>query len=689
VQASESSTAQQPFSLGQVVASVACLDDPAQTYALYLPSAYTPDQHWPIIYAFDPSARGQLPTKLFHEAAERLGYIVVCSNNSHNGPWAPSLMAAQAVWRDTHTRFSLDPTRIYTTGCSGGTAPAVTLATMQNAAGVIACAGALEAEQVAGINNHTLWISVAGNADFNYDLNRALVELLIGRAIVARLASFEGPHRWPPEEIASQALEYMHLGAMRVGLLHPDTAFIDHYAKQGQTRAQTFVALHRADLASEEYAALARELAGLAPTEPFVADAQRLKDMPEAQKNRRHEMEQAARYNRQVNEVSTLLARFEHGTPSGPQRALHTIDPSKPQRRGGEDPLMGADDPNAVDEPENNLSVASEMESRIDQLIHDEKSKKDGTRITATRVSDWLYVATFPTAKERLDEHNFELALKLFGLCARLRPTSSSPVYEIARAQVALGNKKKALAELKRAKSLGFKEAASLVDDPEWNALRADTEFRQIFDAIQAASQNDLEIGGKTAPMAIPTKTSATDVVPKQSLVSPAAAVANAAPPAIVHPAQTDTAQAERVRNTSSAEIDSLVHVLPRQKVRAVFGDIDILILCDEVGHGYIDGVIITNVKPGTRAEKMGLKKGMEITEIMGHKLRENVSRPDFDRIMDEPLEGRFFRLKVRDQLVVSSRTNNETPFVLLTDVPPDQIEKLYPSREVVLLVKE
>ena len=71
--------------------------DAAQSYALYLPSAYSGDRRWPIIYCFDPGARGPVPVRLFR-AAEKYGYILVCSNNSHNGPWEPINRAMQAVW---------------------------------------------------------------------------------------------------------------------------------------------------------------------------------------------------------------------------------------------------------------------------------------------------------------------------------------------------------------------------------------------------------------------------------------------------------------------------------------------------------------------------------------------------------------------------------------------------------------
>ncbi|MCX6953802.1 MAG: hypothetical protein NTV51_16760, partial [Verrucomicrobia bacterium] len=43
---------------GRILGTVSCARDPAQTYALYVPSNYTPDKKWPVIFCFDPGARG-------------------------------------------------------------------------------------------------------------------------------------------------------------------------------------------------------------------------------------------------------------------------------------------------------------------------------------------------------------------------------------------------------------------------------------------------------------------------------------------------------------------------------------------------------------------------------------------------------------------------------------------------------
>src|SRR5438105_4694906 len=58
---------------GTIIERVVCRMDASQSYALFLPTAYTPQKPWPIIYCFDPVARGRVPLERFKEAAEKYG----------------------------------------------------------------------------------------------------------------------------------------------------------------------------------------------------------------------------------------------------------------------------------------------------------------------------------------------------------------------------------------------------------------------------------------------------------------------------------------------------------------------------------------------------------------------------------------------------------------------------------------
>jgi hypothetical protein len=79
-----------PLPVGTIVPSVVCTADNKQTYALYLPPNFSTTRQWPIIYVFDPGARGQAAVEAIKPAAEKFGYIIAASNNSRNGPMGGS-----------------------------------------------------------------------------------------------------------------------------------------------------------------------------------------------------------------------------------------------------------------------------------------------------------------------------------------------------------------------------------------------------------------------------------------------------------------------------------------------------------------------------------------------------------------------------------------------------------------------
>ena len=131
-----------PFEKGKVIEKVVSQSDPNQSYALYLPSQYTPDKKWPILYCFDPSENGKEPADLFREAAEKYGYILACTNNFRSDDSsAPGMQAANTLWKDTHSRFSIQEERIYATGFSGGARISCDIGLQKKGviAGVIGC----------------------------------------------------------------------------------------------------------------------------------------------------------------------------------------------------------------------------------------------------------------------------------------------------------------------------------------------------------------------------------------------------------------------------------------------------------------------------------------------------------------------------------------------------------------------
>jgi len=220
----------QDFSPGRIIDAVKCAADPSQSYALFVPSSYSAGRLWPVIFAFDPAARGRIPVERYQAAAETYGYIVAGSHNSRNGSWTASMMAAQATVTDVTTRFMIDPARIYTAGMSGGARVAlgVALASGQ-VAGVIASSAGYPDSKSRKTVPFAIF-STAGNEDFNFLEMRRLDRELTSPHY---LAVFEGGHVWLPSELATEAVEWMEIQAMKSGRKPRDPARLDAiYAKR-------------------------------------------------------------------------------------------------------------------------------------------------------------------------------------------------------------------------------------------------------------------------------------------------------------------------------------------------------------------------------------------------------------------------------------------------------------------------
>jgi hypothetical protein len=212
------------FPRGQIIDSVTCADDQAQSYALYLPSDYTPERPWNLLLAFHPSARGRAFAEKYQAAAEHFGYIVAASNNSRNGSWEVTTRAVRAMSRDVGRRFTVDAQRVYLTGHSGGARVAMEVALGPNdIAGVIASsAGFPDAEPRRSVKFAVF--ATAGTDDFNYLEMRRLDAALTSPHY---LAVFEGGHALPPDAVAAEALEWLELQAMRSGRRAEDRRLID------------------------------------------------------------------------------------------------------------------------------------------------------------------------------------------------------------------------------------------------------------------------------------------------------------------------------------------------------------------------------------------------------------------------------------------------------------------------------
>jgi predicted esterase len=293
------------FPTGQILDDVKCQGDATESYALYLPKAYTPERAWPVIFAFDPGARGRNGVERYQAAAEQYGYIVAGSNNSRNGQ--DDNPAVAALSHDVIARFHIDPKRIYTAGMSGGArvAMGVAVSSPEKIAGVIASS----ATYPDGVRRRSLRFPVfatAGTEDFNHLEMRRLDRDL---TTPHHLEIFDGGHVWLSSELALQAVEWMEIQAMKYGVKARDARELDRILGKrlliaGDKRDKAaFLALQ----------SIATDFEGLTDV---AAVAARVKDLSEDKNIRdalRRDLDEDAREARMLDEVVAAEERLDTG----------------------------------------------------------------------------------------------------------------------------------------------------------------------------------------------------------------------------------------------------------------------------------------------------------------------------------------------------------------------------------------
>ena len=437
---------------GQVIERVAARRDPSQTYALYLPSNYTPARRWPIVYCFDPAARGALPARLFAEAAERFGWVVAGSNNSRNGPIKASLDAAAAMAEDAEARLSLDRGRVYTAGFSGGARQAVLLDFLCRhcLAGVIAVGAGYPPDFKPAAPVRLALFGVAGVDDFNFAEMKALDAELSRLGAAHRFESFTGGHAWAPKEVVMAAVEWMELQAVRTGRRAGDGAFVA--GVWGRRLAEA----RRLEAGPDPYAAFRAY-------ESLAADFRGLRDVTEAE-SRRDALGAS-------KEVRGAL-KDEAGQSSRQQRVVSELFELAERRRG---------------EFEARVRAAADFRRLVEGLRAKAKAEADsGERRVARRALNQV-AAHFYEAAANLRQRRARAAdvVGALELAAEVAPNSPQLFFELAVAHAENSDRKRALAALRAAFEKGFKDAAALEREPALEALRDDTEYKRLVESLR------------------------------------------------------------------------------------------------------------------------------------------------------------------------------------------------------------
>ena len=435
---------------GKIIDTVRCRSNPKISYAIYLPASYSENKKWPVIFVFDPAARGKVAVSGFVQASEKLGYIIVCSNNSRNQlPWTELSEVINSMFTDVGEKFKIDPGRIYTSGFSGGSRVASTIALNSNLiSGVIACGAGFS--DLADYNNIPAfnYYELVGNRDMNYLEMCDLEKKLAGYGKTVQLKVFEGTHAWPSPELLEEAVEWMDLQAMIKGSIKKNPPFIGSQFDRYIRNAELLLREGKLITAAQQYEYI-------------------IKDFPD--------------YNSAVN-IKGKLDSLKKS--DGYIKAVKSWDKSRSFELKIQSKLISAliEQVRAESLPD---SIRSDISGQIRMLRNLEKGKDKTNQDIASRVLMMLNIFCAERGRNYFNEKKFGAASVCYEIQSLVEPENNKLYYQLAKTY-SLGNETdKSLSSLVKAINLGYNDRESIEKEPAFIALKNEKRFRDAIKKLK------------------------------------------------------------------------------------------------------------------------------------------------------------------------------------------------------------
>jgi len=246
---------QSTYEVGVVIDSIAVADSEGETFALYLPENYSSQKLSSIVFVFEPAARGKVGLLPFLKASEKYNHILVCSNNSRNGPYDRNFAIANRLFNHVFGQFAINKDLVFLSGFSGGSRLAATIAALsEGITGVIACGAGLSTQPShVPYGKDFLYAGICGTRDMNYTEMLDLMPFLESLKFSKTLFTYDAGHRWPPGEKILEAFDWLHIELHKKGVVPLEEnvlkdLYIANYDKAEKKLAKKEVLLALEDL---------------------------------------------------------------------------------------------------------------------------------------------------------------------------------------------------------------------------------------------------------------------------------------------------------------------------------------------------------------------------------------------------------------------------------------------------------
>jgi tetratricopeptide (TPR) repeat protein len=381
------------------------------------------------MFTFSPAGRGEEMVKAFQNAAVQTGTVLIGSNDSRNGlPGDAYPPILEALWEEARARFTIHVA--FSGGFSGGARVAQDMAQNRRDAFVgVVSHGAFGCNSPLPDDAKLSFYLVAGDGDFNLAELLDAHRYLQAKGLLSFWNSFDGGHGPLPRFIRDETLAFLHFAARRQGRLPEDTKADTRFFRQAvelsdalATDGHPFKALVRL-----------RQLAKLFPKEAEYLEAR---------------MERMARQKEAKAEEAAERRYMERSvTYSSMRGSAAWLEELQKLRKEEDDPSV-------------------HISHRAGALLHKE------------------LIVLQQIAGEAHANGNFEQALRLFEVHARLDTKDPIPSFNAACALARLGKKHEAVVQLREAVRRGFRNPHRIRMDEDLASLQGDPEFEALLKEI-------------------------------------------------------------------------------------------------------------------------------------------------------------------------------------------------------------
>ena len=209
---------------GVILDSIWIDHKPGESFSLYLPTQYEDEKVAPAIFIFEPMARGKVGIQPFIKTAEQYGFILICSNDSKNGPYDVNYDVANNLFPKVFSMLQIDQKRVYTAGFSGGARLAASIAIQSNKiAGVVSCGAGFNLKSRGLPSTQTFsYACIMGDEDMNYNELQFTESYLKKTQMPFELFISGINHKWPSQDQVLLAFDWIQLEAYKKLLIKKD-----------------------------------------------------------------------------------------------------------------------------------------------------------------------------------------------------------------------------------------------------------------------------------------------------------------------------------------------------------------------------------------------------------------------------------------------------------------------------------